>query len=346
MSDASPVDDNNNDGTSACRVTRFSNWCDPSKSALHPNNSPNKDSRSVDAPKERANSYSSLQASGNHLTTSAEPVEDDAKCEHRIIAQKLFYRQHQTSLKDSDESSSEKENNQLNGDLAKEAKSSPIKICHHKACPRGILKYPPGWRRRAVSESSAMICSTSSNSDDNSYFGTSLDSPDVLFEFDDDCIDDEDQDKPKKNVTFSDKMATFVFRPNSSILGRRLKNQKKAKKKKEKKLRDSLESFPCENDANYVEFKDDIEATKHFIAMQRLPLDSFDSNSDVSSSSGCDCSASDCSGDEAPSEVLNKYEDESKADSSKSKRKNRRNRNRRNKQTVRTHLEIGGYDSD
>ena len=42
--------------------------------------------------------------------------------------------------------------------------------------------------------------------------------------------------KPKKNVRFSDNVSKTVFRPNSSILGRKLKNQKrKAKKNTNKK---------------------------------------------------------------------------------------------------------------
>lgn len=171
-----------------------------------------------------------------------------------------------------------------------------------------------------------------------------------MFEIEDDFVEENDQDKPKKNVTFSDKMATFVFRPNSSILGRRLKNQKKAKKKKEKKIRDSTESLSYEVDEFFsgCKSKDNVEITKYFISLQRSSLNEpFDSISDVSSSSGCDCSASDCSGDEIPIEATNHYQNESlEKDNTKVKRKNRRKRNRKNKQNVRTKLETGGYDSD
>lgn len=285
-------------------------------------------------------------------------------------------------------SSSEKENKSEEQSFQQAKSASRLRIlqkqvcvlpknnCHFAKClfmmvqnsVRGILKYPPGWRRRAISESSALVGYTAGSvSDDSAFFGTSLDSPDILFEFDDDDIeetDDDGQDKTKKSVTFSEKMETlFVFRPNSSILGRRMKNQKKAARKREKKWKDSQESL----DINLpkVNFKDEIEATKHYISNQRLVVfvDFYDSGSEVCSS-GCeltDCSsasASECSGDEgsgpssvsAASETLTGYVNESKdgdaKECNKSKRKNRRNRNRKNKQTVRTALETGGYDSD
>lgn len=175
-------------------------------------------------------------------------------------------------------------------------------------------------------------------SDDTSLFGTSLDSPGVLFEFedeDDSCL--EDLNKPKKSVTFPDKLTSvFVFRKNSSILGRRQKNQKKAKRRKDKKLRDSLENFPSDLDEEEGSPLDRVSF-----------CDSCDSGTDVSSSSGCETSASECSGDEAPAtETLTGYEQESKVDSNKTKRKNSRNRNRKNKENVRTELETGCYDSD
>lgn len=226
------------------------------------------------------------------------------------------------------------------------------------------MKYPPGWRRRAISESSTLVGYTAGSvSDDSVFFGTSLDSPDILFEFDDDIeeTNDDGQDKPKKSVKFSEKMETlFVFRPNSSILGRRMKNQKKAARKREKKWKDSQENI----DINLpkVNFKDEIEAAKQYISDQRsvVFVDFYDSGSEVCSS-GCeltDCSsasASECSGDEGSgpavaSESLTGYVNEAKdgdgQQTNKSKRKNRRNRNRKNKQTVRFSLETGGYDSD
>ena len=81
-----------------------------------------------------------------------------------------------------------------------------------------------------------------------------MESPEILFDLEEDDVyndgDCADFDKPKKNVTFSDKMATFVFRRNSSILGRRLKNQKKAKKKRDKKERDSISDYDDESSVN------------------------------------------------------------------------------------------------
>ncbi|KAH7637469.1 PIH1 domain-containing protein Nop17-like [Dermatophagoides farinae] len=125
---------------------------------------------------------------------------------------------------------------------------------------RGILKYPPGWHKRTLSESGAVGIFSRSLSDNYvGYYGppssSSLESPGILldcFEYDDNIVDgDEDDDdfsiddlmKPKKCVTFSEKQATYVFRPGSSILGRRQKNQKKAKKKKERELRKMVSSL-------------------------------------------------------------------------------------------------------
>lgn len=122
--------------------------------------------------------------------------------------------------------------------------SNPLCLQSHTL--RGILKYPPGWRRRTVSESYINNFDASSNSDDYGYYGTSLDSPEILFEFDvDDVVySEEAQDfhKPKKCVTFSEKSSTFVFRRGSSILGQRQKNQKKAKKKRERRNRESSDN--------------------------------------------------------------------------------------------------------
>ncbi|KAJ6216448.1 hypothetical protein RDWZM_007605 [Blomia tropicalis] len=262
---------------------------------------------------------------------------NSGKCEKDSFTEEDNLSQEDTGHDDSYESSSlsEKENDGRNINTPKIVRSYSVKI-QRKSSLRGILKYP---RQRAISESSALDPNGNSQSDDSFYFGTSFEEE----EEDNECIDD----KPKKNVTFSEKMSTtFVFRPNSSILGRRLKNQKKSKKKKEKRLRDSLENIASDDEC-IIKSLDDIEATKQFIDMQRYPLVD-DSASELSSSSGCDCSASECSGDEAlVTETLNCYQDESKSSQdNKTKRKNRRNRNRKNKQNVRTRLETGGYDSD
>lgn len=207
-------------------------------------------------------------------------------------------------------------------------------------------------------------------SDDTCYYGTSLsESSDIFFDLFE-PLDDGDINKPKKCVTFSDKMAiTYLFRPNSSILGRREKNQKKAKKKKERALKklSSLENNSSLDDDSSALFgkkiNDEIEIVKAAIAMQRCGIstyeDNYSSSTDVdTSSSGCDTSASDCSADETnvieEEHLDNNYEDECKTATAetkncnnKSKRKNRRRRrNRENKLTMKTFLETGGYDSE
>lgn len=203
---------------------------------------------------------------------------------------------------------------------------------------------------------------------DDTCFGTSLpESSDIFFDLLE-PLDDGDIIKPKKCVTFSDKMATYLFRPNSSILGRREKNQKKAKKKKERALKklNSLENSSSQDDDPCAFFgkkiNDEIEIVKAAIAMQRCGIstledNSYSSSTDVdTSSSGCDTSASDCSADETNTieeeHLNNNYENECKTTAgetknTKSKRKNRRRRrNRENKMTMKTFLETGGYDSE
>lgn len=51
------------------------------------------------------------------------------------------------------------------------------------------------------------------------------------------CSDDDfsNERKPKKNVRFSENISKTIFRPNSSILGRKLKNKKKSQKVKNRK---------------------------------------------------------------------------------------------------------------
>ncbi|XP_023220506.1 protein kintoun-like isoform X1 [Centruroides sculpturatus] len=91
---------------------------------------------------------------------------------------------------------------------------------------RGILKYPRCYWR-TISESS----------DDT--FWSSLDN---------DCTPvgsfDSSGEKPKKCVRFSDQIAKTVFRANSSILGQRKKNQRKARNRKKMANRTS-ESDNC-----------------------------------------------------------------------------------------------------
>lgn len=91
---------------------------------------------------------------------------------------------------------------------------------------RGILKYPRcNWR--TISESSD---DTFWSSLDNDY------TPVGSF--------DSSGEKPKKCVRFSDQIAKTVFRANSSILGQRKKNQRKARNRKKMTNRTS-ESDNC-----------------------------------------------------------------------------------------------------
>ncbi|XP_054168075.1 protein kintoun-like [Oppia nitens] len=91
---------------------------------------------------------------------------------------------------------------------------------------QGILKYSHNWIRRTVSESSCDVIPI----DLDHIFDSQLSYEDVYSD------DDLDLDKkPKKNVRFNENVSKTVFRPNSSILGRRLKNQKKALKLKNRK---------------------------------------------------------------------------------------------------------------
>lgn len=193
----------------------------------------------------------------------------------------------------------------------------------------GILKYPPGWKRRTYSESSALaIDRTLSN--DGGYF------EEAGAQDEDDADDELEGERQKKCVTFSSKNAIFVFRPNSSILGRRLKNQKKAKKRKERMLRDGSLSSPG-SDAGHE--------GQHFHCDSSGCSSAESSSVDASSSSCGESSGDEMSAAEAKSEFKLDQVCESKEDA-KGKRKNRRKRNRKSKQALKTNLEIGGYDSE
>lgn len=82
-----------------------------------------------------------------------------------------------------------------------------------KAHIRGILKYPRNWTRRSVSESNCDIiidCNISNEEEE---------------------VSDENEDlenKGKKCVRFNDHIYKTTFRRNSSILGRKNKNKKRA----------------------------------------------------------------------------------------------------------------------
>lgn len=370
MSNEFNVDNNNNDGNASCRLNPVNNrCCSPTVTLPIDLTGHHKDphlAKSTSKKEKGSDSLScSLDATKTTVVKNFNPLKESNvvnECK-RGADDTIFELESSPDELEEISSSSEKEENKP--DQAKSAQR--LRLLTKQNSVRGILKYPPGWRRRAISESSALVgFSTGSVSDDSAFFGTSLDSPDILFEFDDDEDIEEGeegdgQDKPRKSVTFSEKMTTlFVFRPNSSILGRRIKNQKKAARRREKKFRDSQENLDVNSEP--VNFKDEVEAAKHYISNQQCSVvyvDFYDSGS-----SGCeltDCSstsASECSGDEdsgevpTPAESLTSYVDEGSKDggsaqqNGKSKRKNRRNRNRKNKQTVRTALETGGYDSD
>ncbi|UXI14527.1 hypothetical protein NH340_JMT00470 [Sarcoptes scabiei] len=247
--------------------------------------------------------------------------------------------------------------------------SFPVDIKRSKTI-RGILKYPVGWPRRALSESEsdgiidvplsidlASLWIANSPGHSNNFLSKS-----VQYSFDSDAIDQDldDLDRPKKCVTFADKQATYVFRPNSSILGRRQKNQKKAKKKKERELK-KLGTSPSE------EISFDVNVRERHTEIMYDYEDDFSSSNELSTSetSGCETSsASECSADEAvigEEEPIILYKEESeyrqspsnilidsnqKNSNNKIKRKNCRKKNRKNKQSMRTFLETGGYDSD
>lgn len=184
------------------------------------------------------------------------------------------------------------------------------------------MKYPEYWRRRACSETSA--CLSPSYSEDTTSFSTSLELPDFWFHFDDDEYAYEDCFKNKKSVTFAEKDAVFVFRPGSSILGRRLKNQKKAKKKRDRRLRDISFSDTDENGDS-------------------MNSECYDSSTSLDTSSELSSSGAESSGDESSTaEPKTNYtvSQESKEDT-KTKRKSHRKKNRKSKQSVKTVLETG-----
>ena len=67
----------------------------------------------------------------------------------------------------------------------------------------------------------------------------------MIYDSIDDIYSDDElysEKKPKKNVRFSENVSKTVFRPNSSILGRKLKNQKRAKNRKIQNRKNSSDS--------------------------------------------------------------------------------------------------------
>ena len=215
---------------------------------------------------------------------------------------------------------------------------------------KGILKYPFDWTPQQPQDSDSKgrlfhSGPSSLDSDDQGYFGTSCESPDsvkYLVQLDHSVH----HVTEKKHVTWSEKDVIFVFRKGSSILGCRKKNQKKAKRKREKARERDDETLTDDGQDG------DINAVREMIANQRFSVcevDDFDSVSDASSS-GCDCSTSEASGDEEVISVkvdMDNYTDEKKfeGNSNKQKRKKQRKRNRKSKQNLRNRLETG-YDSD
>ncbi|CAG2175203.1 unnamed protein product, partial [Oppiella nova] len=103
----------------------------------------------------------------------------------------------------------------------------------NEAIARGILKYPHNWIRRTVSESSCDVI-VENGSDFDLLFSS------VEDIYSDDDIAGEHQMGAKKNVRFSDNVSKTIYRPNSSILGRKLKNQKRSKARKNSHRKDSL----------------------------------------------------------------------------------------------------------
>ena len=113
-----------------------------------------------------------------------------------------------------------------------------------KDSTKGILKYSYSWNRRTVSESHCD--SVDPDLDLLSMFWHSVE--DVSS--DDDLYNEK---KHKKNVRFSENVCKTVFRPNSSILGRKMKNKKKAKKSKDRKNNRKTDTNSTENNANKSE---------------------------------------------------------------------------------------------
>jgi hypothetical protein len=103
----------------------------------------------------------------------------------------------------------------------------------HQVIARGILKYPHNWIRRTVSESSCDVI-VENGSDFDLLFSS------VEDIYSDDDIAGEHRMGAKKNVRFSDNVSKTIYRPNSSILGRKLKNQKRSKARKNSHRKDSL----------------------------------------------------------------------------------------------------------
>ncbi|CAG2110706.1 unnamed protein product [Medioppia subpectinata] len=117
------------------------------------------------------------------------------------------------------------------------SESSSNEVTH-----RGILKYTHNWIRRTVSESSCDAFPNFDVFDIMSDIQSSCQSLDDMYSDDDIMGSAGDMAKTTKNVRFSDNISKTVFRPTSSILGRKSKNQKRAKNRKNSHRKDSQSS--------------------------------------------------------------------------------------------------------
>ncbi len=136
---------------------------------------------------------------------------------------------------------------------------------------RGILKYPHNWMRRTVSESSCDFAIT-----DLDHYSDNYGSIEESYSEDDLYSDD---NKPKKNVRFSDHVSKTVFRATSSILGRKSKNKKRAKNRKNSKNNEFNKIQPDSTDMSSEPIKS--ETNDNSLESQRSRQDSGYDSEDI-----------------------------------------------------------------
>lgn len=158
---------------------------------------------------------------------------------------------------------------------------------HHK----GILKYGGSTRLRSLSESCAdSYCFSLSNNGE----------PNIDEESDEELDEDGDgpgshkMKKTEKTVRFSETVQRQLFRSNSSILGQRLKNQRKQRKKK--KSSNQKTTVGRSSAANDGTFSSSTESESAFTSAQNELSDALDMVT-LSCDSGIEIDSEDPSGD-------------------------------------------------